>query len=86
MCVRGQVRALWDYAASTAEELSLEEDDVVTLTGIVDGGWWEGELNGAVGFFPANFVEVVRSDEGVRHPLPHSHTHRERERERELCQ
>ena len=24
-----------------------------------DSGWWKGELNGAVGVFPDNFVELL---------------------------
>lgn len=62
-----QVRALWDYTATSENELTLEEDDVITLTGAKDGGWLEGELNGVVGFFPANYCEVVRDDVDVRH-------------------
>ena len=77
-----QVRALWDFTATSDNEISLEEDDVITLTGVIDGGWWEGDLNGVVGFFPANYVEVVQSDEAVRAYAPRarrartvSHTH-----------
>ena len=65
-----QVRALWDFTATSDNEISLEEDDVITLTGVIDGGWWEGDLNGVVGFFPANYVEVVQSDEAVRAYAP----------------
>ena len=65
-----QVRALWDFTATSENEISFEEDDILTLTGIVDGGWWEADLNGVVGFFPANYVEVVQTDEAVRPRVP----------------
>lgn len=25
----------------------------------VDGGWWEGTLNGKVGWFPSNYVKEI---------------------------
>jgi hypothetical protein len=28
-----------------------------------DPGWWKGELNGKVGVFPDNFVEIMHTDE-----------------------
>lgn len=28
-----------------------------------DAGWWKGDLNGKVGVFPDNFVEIIQEDE-----------------------
>ena len=30
---------------------------IITVTQMVDGGWWEGALNGDTGWFPSNFVK-----------------------------
>jgi len=26
-------------------------------------GWWEGNLNGKIGMFPSNFVQVIEGEE-----------------------
>lgn len=52
------VRAIYDYTAQTDLEISIHEGDVILLRAADTGnGWAEGELNGAVGQFPANYVE-----------------------------
>jgi len=30
-------------------------------------GWWEGNLNGKIGMFPSNFVEVMEPEEADKH-------------------
>ena len=30
----------------------------------VEEGWWEGSLNGKVGVFPSNFVEMIEEGDG----------------------
>ncbi len=38
----------------------MKEGDVIRVTNKdVTEGWWEGELNGATGVFPNNFVEQL---------------------------
>ena len=53
----------WDYAATRPDELPLEEGDLVVITSVTDEGWWEGELNGATGWFPSNYVELLTDEE-----------------------
>ena len=56
----GQARALYDYDAAQEGDLSFREGDVITLIDTSDpSGWWVGELNGAQGNFPSNFVEQI---------------------------
>jgi son of sevenless-like protein len=43
--------------------LALEEDDVLVITQVSDSGWWEGELNGNIGWFPSNYVEILSDEE-----------------------
>lgn len=55
------VRALYDFEGQDAGDLSFREGDkilVVRKTGSVDD-WWEGELNGRKGQFPANYTEMA---------------------------
>lgn len=53
---------MFDYEPENPDELKLTVGDVVIVTNkdIPDNeGWWEGELNGKVGVFPTNFVELL---------------------------
>eukprot|EP01101_Sappina_pedata_P002046 TRINITY_DN122_c0_g2_i2.p2 TRINITY_DN122_c0_g2~~TRINITY_DN122_c0_g2_i2.p2 ORF type:complete len:387 (+),score=198.40 TRINITY_DN122_c0_g2_i2:33-1163(+) len=55
-----QLRALYDYPGEQEGDLAFAEADIITLIDSSDpSGWWEGEINGARGFFPSNFVEYV---------------------------
>ena len=40
-------------------QLQFEKGDVIQVTRVVDGGWWEGVLDGRCGWFPGNYVEKV---------------------------
>lgn len=54
------VTALFDFEAQNHGDLAFREGDrirVVKKTGSTDD-WWEGELNGRTGSFPANYVQV----------------------------
>ncbi|XP_026322213.1 SH3 domain-containing kinase-binding protein 1-like, partial [Hyposmocoma kahamanoa] len=59
--VKEQCRVLFPYIAVNEDELSLSEGDIVTILSkdAPDRGWWRGELNGRVGLFPDNFVQVI---------------------------
>lgn len=59
-----KAKALFEYKAENDDELSLSKGDVITIVKeeIYDG-WHEGELNGAQGVFPSNFVEVFEEAE-----------------------
>ncbi|ORY53153.1 hypothetical protein BCR33DRAFT_711504 [Rhizoclosmatium globosum] len=53
-----QCKALYDYEASEADELSFRAGDVITIVS-KDEGWWTGNLRGQKGLFPANYVEMI---------------------------
>ncbi|KAK7919562.1 hypothetical protein WMY93_010846 [Mugilogobius chulae] len=55
----GQARALMNLYAQLNEELDFREGDLITITGIPEPGWFEGELNGCRGIFPEGFVELL---------------------------
>lgn len=52
------VRALADYSAQDDNELSLYENDTIHVLRKDPSGWWEGDCNGRVGWFPSNFVHI----------------------------
>merc|ERR1719230_2247399 len=54
-------RALFDYTAKAADELTFSRGAKITV--LVDedpeDGWWKGELDGKRGLFPSNYVEFT---------------------------
>lgn len=59
--VKEQCRVLFPYQAVNDDELTLSEGEIVNIVSkdAPDRGWWKGELNGKVGFFPDNFVQLL---------------------------
>mmetsp|Transcript_110592 Transcript_110592/g.165586 ORF Transcript_110592/g.165586 Transcript_110592/m.165586 type:complete len:663 (-) Transcript_110592:120-2108(-) len=51
--------ALYKYEGKSETEVSFGEGAVVFVTKEDTAGWWEGEVNGEFGFFPANYVRPV---------------------------
>ncbi|KAJ3030498.1 UNVERIFIED_CONTAM: Peroxisomal membrane protein PAS20 [Siphonaria sp. JEL0065] len=65
-------KALYEFAASSPAELSFKKGDVVAILSKVDpvtreqSMWWRGRLRtGEVGFFPANYAEVIEKKKEV---------------------
>ena len=57
---------MFAYEPENPDELRLVEGDIVTVLNkdIAESeGWWEGEVNGKVGMFPDNFVELLPAEE-----------------------
>lgn len=52
-------RTLYPFVGEMPDELSFSENDIVTLIQHIDEQWIEGELDGKIGVFPANYVEIV---------------------------
>ncbi|XP_040261945.1 guanine nucleotide exchange factor VAV2 isoform X2 [Bufo bufo] len=55
----GTAVARYNFAARDMRELSLREGDVVKIYSRIGGdqGWWKGETNGKIGWFPSTYVE-----------------------------
>lgn len=47
----------YPYTADKNDELSFVEGQVIRVVRTVEGGWWEGQVDQRVGWFPANHVE-----------------------------
>jgi len=52
-----QVKALYDYNARNARELSFRAGDVINVTHKSTSGQWQGEFHGKTGSFPASLVK-----------------------------
>ncbi|KAL0966916.1 hypothetical protein UPYG_G00302220 [Umbra pygmaea] len=55
--VVGVAVACYDFSSRDTREISLEEGDVVQIYSKMANGWWRGEVNGRVGWFPSTYVE-----------------------------
>ncbi|MBN3299809.1 VAV2 factor, partial [Amia calva] len=62
--VIGTAVARYNFAARDMRELSLREGDIVKIYSKIGGdqGWWKGEANGRIGWFPSTYVD----EEGVQ--------------------
>ncbi|KAJ3295298.1 Intersectin 1 (SH3 domain protein) [Rhizoclosmatium sp. JEL0117] len=54
-----RVKALYDYSAGDAGELSFSTAEVIEVLDSSDNDWWNGRLRGAEGLFPASYVERI---------------------------
>ena len=48
---------VYDYEAQQEDELTITPGDTIHVLQKIDADWWEGNLNGRIGIFPANYVE-----------------------------
>lgn len=53
---------MFSYTAQNEDELTFYKGSVINVLS-KDGEWWKGELNGEVGVFPVNYVQVLRGNE-----------------------
>lgn len=62
--------ALWDFVGERESDLSFKRGDSITVIRRYSNGWWEGELNGCIGDFPCNFVELDEEAEEAEPEVP----------------
>ncbi|XP_067407855.1 E3 ubiquitin-protein ligase SH3RF1 isoform X1 [Emydura macquarii macquarii] len=56
-------KALYTYDGKEPGDLKFSKGDIIILRRQVDENWYHGEVNGVHGFFPTNFVQIIK-------PLP----------------
>ncbi|XP_019936755.2 E3 ubiquitin-protein ligase SH3RF1 [Paralichthys olivaceus] len=56
-------KALYNYDGKEPGDLKFTKGDIIILRRQVDENWFHGEMGGVHGFFPTNFVQVIK-------PLP----------------
>ncbi|XP_063314185.1 sorbin and SH3 domain-containing protein 2 isoform X15 [Pelobates fuscus] len=70
---REVARAVYDFKAQSAKELSFKKGDAVYVLRKIDKNWYEGEHHGRIGIFPISYVEKISPTEKaqpVRPPPP----------------
>uniref|UniRef100_A0A1A8LLB6 Osteoclast-stimulating factor 1 n=1 Tax=Nothobranchius pienaari TaxID=704102 RepID=A0A1A8LLB6_9TELE len=66
-------RAIYDFKAQTAKELTFKKGDAVNIIRQIDNNWYEGEHRGQVGIFPIAYVEKIplsEKQQPIRPPPP----------------
>ncbi|XP_054939311.1 rho guanine nucleotide exchange factor 7-like isoform X2 [Physeter macrocephalus] len=54
------VRAKFNFQQTNEDELSFAKGDVIHVTRVEEGGWWEGTHSGRTGWFPSNYVREIK--------------------------
>ncbi|XP_015519561.1 rho guanine nucleotide exchange factor 7 isoform X1 [Neodiprion virginianus] len=57
------VVALFTFKGKNNDELCFRKGDVITITQMDDGGWWEGTLSDKTGWFPSNYVKEQKNSD-----------------------
>ena len=52
-------RTLYEFKAEYPNELSFKQGQIVHLIKYIDDDWMQGEINGKIGIFPKNFIEII---------------------------
>ncbi|XP_067668718.1 rho guanine nucleotide exchange factor 7-like isoform X4 [Haliotis asinina] len=60
------VKAVHNFKGSNNDELCFSKGDIITVTQVLEEGWWEGTLNGKTGWFPSNYVKEIKADIAMR--------------------
>uniref|UniRef100_A0A665WYG4 Guanine nucleotide exchange factor VAV3-like n=1 Tax=Echeneis naucrates TaxID=173247 RepID=A0A665WYG4_ECHNA len=55
--VVGIAVARYDFSSRDTRELSLLQGDIIKIYTKISSGWWKGEVDGRVGWFPSTYVE-----------------------------
>ncbi|XP_052430784.1 sorbin and SH3 domain-containing protein 1 isoform X2 [Carassius gibelio] len=63
-------RAIYDFKAQTAKELTFKKGETVYITRQIDNNWYEGEHRGHVGIFPISYVEKIPPSERLQPARP----------------
>lgn len=51
------VRANYSFRAENAQEMDINDGDIIVVLDASDPGWWYGECSGRKGLFPANYCQ-----------------------------
>ena len=53
-------KALFDYDSHVPDDLTFHAGDIIKINKKVSEEWFEGEIHGRVGMFPAAYVEILK--------------------------
>ncbi|XP_067272987.1 intersectin-2a isoform X3 [Pseudorasbora parva] len=54
-----QVIAMYDYKATSKDEMSFQKGQLITVLNKDNPDWWRGEVAGVIGLFPTNYVTMT---------------------------
>ena len=60
--------AKYHYSATRDDELDVKKGDRILVVEKENDGWWKGECNGKVGWFPNNYVDSVDTKDSALPP------------------
>ncbi|XP_014292931.1 rho guanine nucleotide exchange factor 7 isoform X1 [Halyomorpha halys] len=63
------VQAVYSFKGKNNDELCFKKGDIITVTQLDDGGWWEGTLDEKTGWFPSNYVKEYKGQSDHLSPL-----------------
>uniref|UniRef100_A0A8C5AMI4 Growth arrest specific 7 n=1 Tax=Gadus morhua TaxID=8049 RepID=A0A8C5AMI4_GADMO len=65
-------KSLYPFSGDQHQQgLTFEAGDRIKIVQALPGGWWEGEKDGATGWFPSSYVQVLELPmEDLKEPLP----------------
>ena len=61
-------KVMFDHHAKEDDELSLRRGEIVEVLDQSHEGWWTVSLNGKEGFFPSNYVKLVKNPISIPKP------------------
>ncbi|XP_023932918.1 uncharacterized protein LOC106176107 [Lingula anatina] len=67
--VVNQYEVVYPYKSQAEDQISLCSGDLIDVLERDDSGWWLGKLGNKKGWFPGNYVEVVKGNRGKRRRL-----------------
>ncbi|KAI6191185.1 hypothetical protein M3Y97_00200400 [Aphelenchoides bicaudatus] len=55
-----RVIAKYNFDGRNNDELCFQKNDIIIVTQQVEGGWWEGMIGDNIGWFPSDFVGLIK--------------------------
>jgi hypothetical protein len=65
----------YNYKSQQPDELSLVKGAKIRVLEKSDDGWWKGELDGVIGWFPSNYVVEQTADDLQKEEKPQDQHH-----------
>eukprot|EP00028_Trichosphaerium_sp_Am-I-7-wt_P011768 CAMPEP_0168538922 /NCGR_PEP_ID=MMETSP0405-20121227/21484_1 /TAXON_ID=498012 /ORGANISM="Trichosphaerium sp, Strain Am-I-7 wt" /LENGTH=540 /DNA_ID=CAMNT_0008568313 /DNA_START=41 /DNA_END=1660 /DNA_ORIENTATION=- len=64
------LEALYDYTASSANEMSFKKNDILVLHKKFDNVWWWAQSGSTKGYVPSNYVKIVEDNASIKDRIP----------------
>lgn len=63
------VQAEFSFKGSNNDELCFAKGDIITVSNVDEGDWWEGTIDEKTGWFPCNYVKELKTAVPVVDPI-----------------